>query len=292
MKKKLIILLVSVLVVAGLAACGKKEANAGTFSGNIYVVSREDGSGTRGAFVELTGVQGPNAAGVTEDMTTVNADVMSSTSAVMTAVAGNKLGIGYISLGSLNDTVKALTVDGIAATVENVKNDIYKLWRPFIITVKKPVSDETQDFIDFILSTEGQAVVAERGYIVINENPTPYANSGVTGKILIDGSTSVGPLMERLQIAYNAINPGVTVQVNQTSSGTGITQATDGVCDIGMSSRYLKDSEIEKGLTPIEIALDGVAVIVNKENTYSGLTTEQIKNIYLGEVLKWEDAGK
>ena len=256
----------------------------GCYSGEpITVVSREDGSGTRGAFVELIGVVDEED----NDMTTVDAEIANSTSLVQSTVAGNKNAIGYISLGSVNDTVKALKVDGVEATVENIKSGDYKVSRPFNIATKGEVSEVAQDFISYILSAEGQAVVSENGYIPLDDAPA-YAGKQVSGKIVVAGSSSVTPVMEKLKEAYAALNPNAEIEIQQSDSTTGMTSAIDGICDIGMASRALKDSEIEAGLTGTTIAMDGIAIIVNPANPVESMTVEEIEQIFTGAVTTWE----
>ncbi len=259
-------------------------------SGTISVVSREDGSGTRGAFIELFGVEQKDANGNKVDYTADTAEITNSTSVMMTTIAGNKSGIGYISLGSLNDTVKAVTIDGAEATTDNIKNGSYKIARPFNIATTENVSDLAQDFINFIMSDEGQAVVEDNGYISQGSSG-PFSHANVTGKLVIAGSSSVTPVMEKLKEAYLAINSGASIELQQSDSTTGMTSTLEGVCDIGMASRELKDSEIEAGLNATVIAMDGIAVIVNNENPVSALTSEQVKNIFTGELTDWSELG-
>ena len=220
-------------------------------------------------------------------MTTTSAAITNSTSVMMTSVAGDENGIGYISLGSLNDTVKALKIDGAEATAANVKSGDYQVARPFNIVTKDGLSDVAQDFIDFIMSSDGQKIVEEEGYISVADSAAAYTGSGQSGKIVIAGSSSVTPVMEKLAEAYKAINSGVTIEVNQSDSTTGVNMATEGTCDIGMASRELKDSET--GVTPTVIAQDGIAVIVNNASNVDGLSSEQVKGIYTGEIANWED---
>lgn len=257
-------------------------------SGEVSVYSREDGSGTRGAFIELFGIEEKDANGDKVDLTTPTAAITNSTSVMMTSVAGDANAIGYISLGSLNNTVKALSIDGAEATAENVKSGTYKVARPFNIVTKDGVSDVAQDFIDYIMSSDGQKVVEENGCISVADNAGSYKASGKSGKIVIAGSSSVTPVMEKLAEAYKALNPDVAIEVNQSDSTTGVNMATEGTCDIGMVSRELKDSET--GVTPTVIAQDGIAVIVNKDSSVEGLTSDQIKSIYTGEITTWEEA--
>ncbi len=304
MKKKIMILAVGAVLALGafaLAGCASgNSADSGQAagdaaaaddvspSGEVSVYSREDGSGTRSAFIELMGIEEKDASGEKVDMTTPAAAITNSTSVMMTSVAGDPNGIGYISLGSLNDTVKAVEVDGVEATAENVKSGTYKVARPFNIVTKDGLSDVAQDFIDFILSADGQAIVEEEGYIAVEDGAAAYVGSGVSGKIVVAGSSSVTPVMEKLAEAYQAINSGVTIEVQQSDSTTGVNMATEGTCDIGMASRELKDSE--SAVTGTVIAQDGIAVIVNKDSSIKGLTSDQIKSIYTGEITTWEEA--
>lgn len=276
MKKFLALLSCAVLMAAAAVGCGSQNEK-------ITVVSREDGSGTRSAFSELMGVVKDD-----KDNTTDTAEVTNSTSVMLTTVAGNKAAIGYVSLGSLNDTVKAVKVDGVEATAENVKAGKYAVSRPFNIVTGKDLTPLAQDFISYILSTDGQAVVDEKGYISITQGEA-YKASGQTGTLTIAGSTSVAPLMEVLADKYMALNSGVKIEIQQSGSSAGITSAIEGVCQIGMASRELKDSETAKGVTATKIAMDGIAVIVNKDNSCSELTSDQIRKIYTGETTQWSD---
>jgi phosphate transport system substrate-binding protein len=273
---------------AGLALCSTMLLSCGTKnSTEITVISRESGSDTRGAFVELFEIEKKNAEGKKIDYTINSADISNSTEVVIQSVAGNVNAIGYISLGSLNNSVKALKIDNATASVQSIKDNSYKISRPFNIVVKNDNKDEkVQDFINFILSKDGQAVVENKGYISVTNNSS-YVSKELSGKITVAGSSSVFPVMEKLAEAYQKVNSGMTVEVSQSDSGTGITSATQGVCDIGMSSRDLKDSEIEKGIKPIKIAIDGVAVIVNKNNQLSNITKEEVCSIYTGTITNW-----
>lgn len=256
---------------------------AGSLTGNeITVVSREDGSGTRGAFIELTGVKQDD-----QDLTTVEAIITNSTEVMMTTVAGDENAIGYASMGSMNDTVKAVNVGGVEPTAENVKNGSYALSRPFNIATKNTVSDVAQDFINFIMSADGQAVIEDKGYIAIDDKAAAFESNGAAGKIVVAGSSSVTPVMEKLQEAYLAINSGAEIELQESDSTTGMTQAIDGTCDIGMASRDLKDSELEAGLTPTAIAMDGICVIVNHANDITDLSTDDIAAIFKGERTEW-----
>ncbi len=283
------------MTVFALAGCGADNGtdnnNGGTGTGTdaISVLTREEGSGTRGAFIELLGIEEKNADGKKVDKTIDTAETTNSTSVMITTVQGNKAAIGYISLGSLDKSkVKALKVDGAEATTDNVKSGEYKVSRPFNIATKGDATGAASDFIKFILSADGQAVVEKNGYIS-EGNTGAYKASGQKGKITIGGSSSVTPVMEKLKEAYVKVNPDVTVDVQQNDSSSGMKGAIDGIYDIGMASRDVKDSEKEAGLNSIKIALDGIAVIVNKDNALDAITSEQIKNIYIGSLTKWSE---
>ena len=278
MKKILAMVLAMILVICSAALAEE-----------INVISREDGSGTRGAFIELFGIEQKDADGNKVDYTTDEADITNSTSVMMTSVSGNPSAIGYISLGSLNETVKALAIDGVEASVENIKAGTYTVARPFNIATQAEVSEAAQAFIDFILSAEGQAAIEANGYIAVVEDAPAYAGSAVEGKVVVAGSSSVTPVMEKLKEAYEAINPNANIEVQQSDSTTGMNNAIEGVCDIGMASRAVKDSEIEAGLTSITIAMDGIAVIVSNDNATEGLTKDQVRGIYMGEITDWSE---
>lgn len=268
---------------------GNEETTGGeTLDSAITVISREEGSGTRGAFVELMGVETDEG-----DMTTVDAEILNSTSLVQSTVAGNVNAIGYISLGSYDSSaVKAVMVDGVEATVDNIKAGSYAVSRPFVVCYKEEnLSELGQDFVNFIMSADGQAILTEEGYISTDDNAAAYTPAGLTGNLSVNGSTSVGPVMEVLAEAYMGLNSGVTIDIQQTGSGTGITSAIDGSCELGMSSRAITDEEQAEGLTPVTIAMDGIAVIVNLENPITNITSEQIRQIYVGEVTNWSEVG-
>ena len=317
--KRLAAILLAGVMVFGLAACGGNEdadnstdTNSGTeatadkadtdssskddkssdwdSSNDITVVSREDGSGTRGAFVELFGIE-EEVDGEKMDMTTEEANITNSTSVMMSSVAQNEYSIGYISLGSLNDTVKALKIDGTEATAENIKAGTYKISRPFNIAVKEDASEAAQDFITYIMSADGQQIIEDNGYIAVGDKPA-YEAADVEGKVVVAGSSSVTPVMEKLAEGYKAVNDKVDIEVQQSDSTTGMTSAIDGLCDIGMASRDLKDSETEAGLTATVIAKDGIAVIVNNDSGVEELTSEQVKDVYTGNITTWEDLAK
>ncbi|MDR1134370.1 MAG: substrate-binding domain-containing protein [Synergistaceae bacterium] len=283
--------IIFLMVIASmLAGCGWASAAAFDEAREIGVVSREDGSGTRGAFIELFGIEVRNDDGTRKDMTTKEAVIANQTNVMMTNIAGNMYGIGYISLGSLNQTVKAADIGGVKATVENVKNGTYPISRPFIIATKGEPSGLAKDFIGFILSREGQEVVSQ-GYIAVDESAPAYSGGKPAGKIVVGGSSSVTPVMERLKEAYIAVNPGAAVEIQQSDSSAGLKDAVNGICDIAMSSRELRDSELEQ-LSPIQIALDGIAVIVNNQNPTSNLTQDQVKAIFTGETTRWNDLAR
>ena len=282
MKKSISMLLAAMMLTGALSGCGGSSSSASSdsqasgngsgVSGAITVISREDGSGTRGAFIELTGVEEKNDAGEKIDNTTADAEIANKTDVVLTSVAGNEKAIGYISLGALNDTVKAVKVDGAEATVDNVKAGTYKLSRPFNIATKGEPTGVAKDFINFILSKEGQAVVTD----------------GSSGQIAVGGSSSVSPVMEKLIEAYKAVNPNASIDLQTSDSTSGMTGTMDGTFAIGMASRELKDDEAAQ-LTGTAIALDGIAVVVNPANTIDDLSMDQIKGIYVGDITDWGD---
>lgn len=289
MNKKLIAgVMLAVMSAAVFTGCGgeKKEEAAPAAGGKIVVISREDGSGTRGAFIELFGIEKKGDDGKKVDMTTQDASITNSTAVMMTTVAGNKDAIGYISLGSLNDTVKALKIDGAEASAANIKSGTYKVARPFNIVTKDGVSAVAQDFISFIMSKEGQEVVSKNGYIG-SDKAAAYKGSKQSGKIVVAGSSSVTPVMEKLKEAYVKLNPDVNIEVQQSDSTTGVQSAINGVCDIGMASRELKQSELDAGVKNTVIATDGIAVVVNKANKVDNLTKAQVADIFTGKATEW-----
>ena len=258
-------------------------------STEISVFSREDGSGTRGAFIELFGIEQKDADGNKVDMTTEEAAITNSTSVMMTSVANDEYAIGYISLGSLNDTVKAVAIDGAAPSVDTVKDGSYKVVRPFnIVVMEDALTPVDQDFINFILSADGQAVVTENGYIALDAEEA-FESDMSEGKIVVGGSSSVSPVMEKLAEAYQVINTNAEIEIQTTDSSTGVSSAIDGTYNIGMASRGLKDTETEQGATAVKIADDGIAVIVNNGNPIEELTSEQVLGIYTGEVYTWDE---
>lgn len=291
-KRRVLAMLACGVLTAGLlTGCGGSSSDtAGADDAEITVVSREDGSGTRGAFVELFGVQDEDDKGEKTDMTTEDATITSSTEVVMTTVAGNKNAIGYCSLGSLNDTVKAVKIDGVEATVDNINNGKYAISRPFNIATNGTPSEVTQDFINYILSVDGQKIVEENGYIKASDTGA-FKSNGAKGKIVVAGSSSVSPVMEKLIEAYKKVNTGAEIELQTTDSTTGMTSAIDGSYDIGMASRELQDDEKDK-LDSQAIATDGIAVIVNKNNTTDELSSDQVKDIYTGNAVAWDEVVK
>lgn len=296
MKKTLCLLLTGLLAIGALTGCGnskteetggaaKEESAKGDTSdfdtdSEITVVSREEGSGTRGAFIELFGVEKDKV-----DNTTEEAIIANSTAVVMTTVAGDDYSIGYASLGSLDDTTKAVKVDGVEPSVDTIKDGSYKIARPFNIATGKEVSDVAQDFINFIMSDDGQAVVEENGYISVSEGT--FESSNAKGKIVVAGSSSVTPVMEKLKEAYLAVNKNAEIEIQESDSTTGMTAAMEGTCDIGMASRDLKDSESE--LKSTVIAMDGIAIIVNQNNPLEDIKSNQVKDIFVGDITSWSE---
>lgn len=315
MKKKLLsAMLVGALAISALTGCGSKdttsnnskadttaEADTNTDSSDaasdfdtsemINVQSREDGSGTRGAFIELFGIEEKDADGNKIDNTTEEANITNSTEVMLTSVAGDEYAIGYVSLGSLNDTVKALKIDGAEATAENIKAGTYKIARPFNIATKGDATGLAADFINYIMSDEGQKVIEDNGYISQGSNGA-FTSDGSTGKIVVAGSSSVTPVMEKLIEAYKAINKDAEIELQESDSTTGMTAAMEGTCDIGMASRELKDSETEGGLTAQVIAMDGIAVVVNNSNPMDEMSSDNVKDIFTGAVTTWDEVAK
>ena len=288
----------SFIAMAMLAGCsstpaastGASDASGSDFdsSNDITVISRESGSGTRGAFIELTGVE-EKQGDQKVDMTTDDAQVVNSTSVVLTTVETDPYAIGYVSLGTLNDKVKAVKVDGAEATADAIKAGQYKLSRPFNIATKgEPSNEVVKDFMAYILSTEGQQIVTDNGYIALDDTKA-FEGTQPSGNIVVGGSSSVSPLMEKLIEAYNKVNPNASIDLQTSDSTTGMTSCAEGSYDIGMASRELKDEELSAGLVPQVIATDGIAVIVNKNNTTDELTSDQVKAIYTGEALTWDE---
>ncbi|WP_303857561.1 substrate-binding domain-containing protein [Aminicella lysinilytica] len=291
LKKTLAVGAIIVMAASLFTACGNKSdssSDSSGMTGEISVVSREDGSGTRGAFIELFGIEIKKDNGDKVDKTIKSAEVTNSTAVMLQTIKGNEKAIGYVSLGSMSDSVKALKVDGETASVENVKSGDYKVSRPFNIVTGKKTNAAAKDFISYINSKEGQAIVDKEGYV--SEDATDsYAKSDASGKIVVAGSSSVTPLMEKLAEAYKKVNSDVKVEVQQSDSTTGVTSTIQGVCNIGMASRELEDSEKAKGVKSQEIARDGIAVIVNRSNGLSDITSDQVKQIYTGKITDWSE---
>ena len=281
MKKFISFALIAAMAVTTLVGCGNKGGNAagGSSDAAITVMSREDGSGTRGAFIELFGIE-EEENGEKVDKTTDEASITNSTSVMMSSVANDANAIGYISLGSLNDTV------------DNVKNGSYKVVRPFNIVLGKKASDAANDFVSYIMSAEGQKIVQDNGYIPVDEAAASYKATGAKGKVVVGGSSSVSPVMEKLVEAYGKANTNVQVEVQTTDSTTGVSSTVEGSYDIGMASRDLKDDETAQGVEGKTIAKDGIAVIVNNESSVDELSTDQVKSIFTGETTSWSDITK
>jgi phosphate transport system substrate-binding protein len=278
--------------VIALSAIAFADIQAAAFdpAKSVTVVSRESGSGTRGAFVELFGVEEKTADGKRKDLTTREAIIAKQTDVMTTNIVSDRYAIGYISLGSLNKTIKPVKIDGVTPSTENIKNGSYKIARPFNIAIRDDISPLAQSFIDFILSKEGQAVIA-KNYIAVNDSAAPYNKAAPAGKIVVAGSSSVTPVMEKLREAYLSVNKKAKIEIQQSDSTAGVTAAIEGTCDIGMASRALKASETQK-LKSTQIALDGVVVIVNRDNPLENLTKDQVKSIFSGKTTKWNDALK
>ncbi|WP_294101193.1 substrate-binding domain-containing protein [uncultured Ruminococcus sp.] len=273
------------LAAAMLASCGGS-------SDKITVISREDGSGTRGAFIELTGIEEKDPNGNKTDNTKKDALICKSTDVVLTQVSGDKNAIGYISFGSLNDTVKALKVEGVEPSTATIESGDYKIVRPFNIAVKDGLSDAAQDFENYILSSEGQDVIEGAGYIKIDKSAAAFSSNNASGKVVVSGSSSVTPVMEKLAESYQKVNTNVTVDVQQSDSSTGIKDAINGTSDIGMASRDISDDELSQGIRSVTIAQDAIAVIVNKDNSVDDISMDDIKAIYTGTKTTWSDESK
>ena len=284
--KKLVRIAVSACVIfSAFTSCTEEKWNKNS---SINVLSREDGSGTRGAFIELFSVEKKNAQGKKVDYTTDEASITNSTAVMLTTVAGNKYAIGYVSLGSLSSSVKAVKIDGVSATVDNINNGSYKIARPFNVAVRNNLSNAAQDFLNYILSSDGQNIIAANKYIKVPA-ANSYKASGISGKIVVAGSSSVSPVMEKLIEAYKALNPSVQIELQTSDSTTGVINAIDGTCDIGMASRALKDSEKEKGVREVTIAIDGIAVIINNDNPVESLKKSDVEGIFTGKINSWSE---
>lgn len=271
----------------GSDSAGSENAGSSEFeaSQHIHVVTREDGSGTRGAFVEIAGVVDDNG----DDMTTPTATVQNSTNGVMQAVAGDVHSIGYISLGSLDDSVKAISVNDVEATPENVQSGDYEVARNFNVTYGQELSEQAQDFYDFFFSAQAQEVVEEEGYVASVSDPEEYEASDVSGDITVVGSTSVEPLMQRFSEVYGELNPNANIDITAPGSGAGITAAIDGTADIGMASRELDEDESSEVMGTDAIAVDGIAVIGHNDNPTENLALEDVSGIYLGDITTWDE---
>lgn len=279
-------------IFTSVALAATMLASCGGSSDKITVISREDGSGTRGAFIELTGIEEKDSNGNKTDNTKKDALICKSTDVVLTQVSGDKNAIGYISFGSLNDTVKALKVEGVEPSTATIESGDYKIVRPFNIAVKDGLSDAAQDFENYILSSDGQDIIEKAGYIKIDKSAAAYASNNASGKVVVSGSSSVTPVMEKLAEAYQKANTNVTVDVQQSDSSTGIKDAIKGTSDIGMASRDISDDELSQGIKSVTIAQDAIAVIVNKDNTVEDITMDEIKAIYTGSKTTWSDESK
>lgn len=279
-------------IFTSVALAATMLASCGGSSDKITVISREDGSGTRGAFIELTGIEEKDSNGNKTDNTKKDALICKSTDVVLTQVSGDKNAIGYISFGSLNDTVKALKVEGVEPSTATIESGDYKIVRPFNIAVKDGLSDAAQDFENYILSSEGQDIIEKAGYIKIDKSAAAYASNNASGKVVVSGSSSVTPVMEKLAEAYQKANTNVTVDVQQSDSSTGIKDAINGTSDIGMASRDISDDELSQGIKSVTIAQDAIAVIVNKDNAVEDITMDEIKAIYTGSKTTWFDESK
>lgn len=279
-------------IFTSVALAATMLASCGGNSDKITVISREDGSGTRGAFIELTGIEEKDSNGNKTDNTKKDALICKSTDVVLTQVSGDKNAIGYISFGSLNDTVKALKVEGVEPSTATIESGDYKIVRPFNIAVKDGLSDAAQDFENYILSSEGQDIIEKAGYIKIDKSAAAYASNNASGKVVVSGSSSVTPVMEKLAEAYQKANTNVTVDVQQSDSSTGIKDAINGTSDIGMASRDISDDELSQGIKSVTIAQDAIAVIVNKDNAVDDITMDEIKSIYTGSKTTWSDESK
>ena len=293
--KRVIASVCAAALALSMVACGSDASTSTSTStgsesgasGSITVVTREDGSGTRSAFVELTGVETDEG-----DMTIATAQVANSTNNVMTSVQAEPSAIGYISMGSLNETVKGIAVDGVEPTTDNVKAGTYPISRPFNIVTNGDISaqDElTQDFVNWVMSADGQAICTEEGYIG-DDAAEAYTSTQPSGSLAVGGSSSVSPVMEKLIETYMAdVNPNASIDLQTTDSTNGVTGALDGTYNVGMASRAISDDEASQGAVSTQLAMDGIAVIVNTENTVSNISMDSLRGIYTGEVTDWAD---
>lgn len=283
-KKVLAVIGAAAIIGTVLAGCSAASGEKEKDNASITVISREEGSGTRDAFVELMGIVDEND----NDITIQTAEITNSTSVMTSTVAGNKSAIGYVSLGSLSEEVKALQLDGVEPSTQAVKSGEYKLQRPFNIAyINGSLSDTAKDFVSYIMSTDGAKIIDGEGYIS-TDTQTTYKASGKKGTVTLAGSTSVAPLMNVLADQYKALNPDVKIEIQESGSSAGIQSAIEGAVDIAMSSRDLKDDEA-KTLQATQIALDGIAVIANKENSATNITSQQVKQVYTGEITSWSE---
>lgn len=280
MKKMISAVTAAVLLSTLFVGCAGKNTS------RISVITREEGSGTRTAFTELFGITGEDENGSTTDYTVVTAETTNSASVMLLSVASDPNAIGYISMSAVSEDIKAVIIDGVEPTAENVNNGTYKICRQFNIAVTEDISETAQDFIDFILSDEGQSIVEENGYISQGGNGA-YSGGAPEGTVTVEGSSSVSPVMEKLKEAYLEVNPNAKIVIQQNDSTTGTTSAVNGVCDIAMVSRELTESELSAGLASVSIAVDGIAVIVNPDNPVDSLSSEEVKAIYTGEITEW-----
>ncbi|WP_434311633.1 substrate-binding domain-containing protein [Hominifimenecus sp. rT4P-3] len=285
-KKRMLGLLICLLIT--LTGCGENQRNPLEQGQAIHMVSREDGSGTRTAFTELFDVVTVDEAGKKQDAVTVEAEITNNTAVMMNAIAGDPAAIGYISMGSKNDTIKALSIDGVEGTPEHVRDGTYAISRPFFLAVREPLTPAADDFKNYILSIEGQKIVQENGYVPLETN-SPYVKAGASGKVVVAGSSSVSPVMEKLLETYQEICPEVTVELQTNDSTTGVASVVNGISDLGMVSRSLRKEELEQGILEVEIARDGILVIVNKSNPLESLSKGQVRDIFTGKLMNWQE---
>jgi phosphate transport system substrate-binding protein len=295
--KKILILAAILIGALAFTACGSDDDNGnGTTTGSswdasrqVNVIARDPGSGTHAAFIELLGIE-VSADGNVTDNTYIGAYIAPSTGGVITTVAGDEFAIGYISMGAMNTSVRALSVDGIAATVENVQNGTYPVFRSFYMAVQPVLSPEAAAFLAFIQSAEGQDVIAGRNYVPAFASPAAFvAPEGLSGTVVAAGSTSMTDITQRLAEAFEAVVPGVSVEVHSSGSGAGITAAIDGIADIGLTSRAIRDGELEQGVISETMAHDGIVVVVNNSSPVTALTSSQIHDIFVRDVTRWNE---
>lgn len=285
MKKTISSVIMLVTVALIFCSCNNTGFNE---SRDITVISREEGSGTRASFVELFDIYSKTTSGKIYDATTDYADITQSSGVMLTSVSTNRYAIGYLSVNALNDSIRAVSIDGVEPTTDNIKNGNYKVARSFNIAVKDELSAVSKDFISYIKSSIGREIIEKSGYVAVLEGDE-YVTKKLSGKITVNGSSSVSPIMETLAEEYMKLNSKVKIEINISDSSTGITSAINGNCDIGMSSRTINQSELNKGIKSIEIAKDGIAVIVNKYNTVKNLSSSAVNSIYRGDCLRWID---